>query len=611
MLFGTDEALPPELRLQAGPFSMRLVGTRLLSIHAGPHEVWHGVSFLYRDADWGTPEPVVEQIEHEPLAGGFRVTVRAHVPVNPRIDLRITIEGTATGRVRYEGTATACGDIDTNRTGLCLMVPLSAIGQSVEVLHDDGRLSHSTFPRQIAPWPPFTSVRAIRHEVADGAWASAQLEGDVFELEDQRNNADASFKVYSRSNFMPRPYRLRAGQSVRQAVELQLTNPPALALPKPAANRSDIQAITALGLGIGIEHADAAHAVALAPWLGQLAPRHLHLRLDAADSAAVDWAGIQSLLEAAGARLRLDLTRVPEGGADQALARLAMALAAAGITPESVTPFPSTPPVVDAARQAFPGSRIGGGTPYFFTQLNRLEDLGRVDHLTFSTSALVHGADDESVMAGLQSLPWMMETLASTYPGVPVHVGPSAIGTRASPLGAQPDSDGSRRLALARHDPRSRSLFGAAWLFGYVASCVKAGVDGLSMLTLLGPSGLLREQAGRLRPCPAFYALQSLKEGQSWDANDSLKDLGVVCLTRRDTHATTLVLLANLGTQEVAVPPEAIGLSQDVSDSRVELIDAAAWRAFEAESSSNPWRSIRADGAPLSLPPLAIAQLRR
>ena len=130
-------------------------------------------------------------------------------------------------------------------------------------------------------------------------------------------------------------------------------------------------------------------------------------------------------------------------------------------------------------------------------------------------------------------------------------------------------------------------------------------------LTLLGPSGLLREQAGRLRPCPAFYALQSLKEGQSWHANDSLKDLGVVCLTRRDPAATTLVLLANLGTQEVAVPPEAIGPSKDAPDSRVELIDAAAWRAFEVGSSSSPWRSVGAHGAPLRLPPLAVAKLRR
>ena len=184
-------------------------------------------------------------------------------------------------------------------------------------------------------------------------------------------------------------------------------------------------------------------------------------------------------------------------------------------------------------------------------------------------------------------------------------------GSSASPLGAQPDSDGSRRLALARHDPRSRALFGAAWLLGYVASCVQAGVDSLSVLTLLGPSGLLREQAGRLRPCPAFYVLQLLQEGQRWHASDSLQSLGVVSLTRSVAHATTLVLLANLGSQEVAVAPEAIVPSQDMAGSQVQMIDAAAWQAFEAGSSSSPWRSVRANGAPLCLPPLAIAQLRR
>ena len=617
LLVGTDEAQPPELRLQAGPLSMRLVGTRLLSIHAGPHEVWHGVSFLFRDADWGTPEPVVDQIDHQPLAGGFRVDVRAHVPVTPRIDLHITVEGTDAGRVRYAGTATACGDIDTHRTGLCLMVPLSVIGRRVEVLHDDGRLSQSTFPRRIAPWPPFLSVRAIRHEAADGAWASAQLEGEVFELEDQRNNADASFKVYSRSNFMPRPYRLRAGQPVRQSVELQLAEPPALGVSRPAANRANAQAKPALragigtGIGIGIEPADAAHSAALAPWLGQLAPRHLHLRIDAADSAAVHWAGIQRLLEAAGARLRLDITQLSEGGAAPTMAALAVALAAAGVRPESVTPFPSTPPVLEAARQAFPGSGIGGGTPYFFTQLNRLEGLGRVDHLSFCTRALVHGADDESVIAGLQCLPWMMETLAFTHPGVPVHLGPSAIGASASPLGAQPESDGSRRLALARHDPRSRALFGAAWLLGYVAACVQAGVAGLSLQTLLGPSGLLREHAGRLRPCPAFYALQALSQGQRWQASDSLQPLGVVCLTLGDAHATTLVLLANLGLQEASVGHDVIAPMLPTGASHTQLIDAAAWQAFEAGSLPCPWRSVHADGAPLCLPPLAIARLRR
>jgi hypothetical protein len=549
---------------------------------------------VYRDADWGTPEPVIDGIEHQLHANGFRVCVQAHVPVNPRIDLRINIDGDDTGRVRYEGVATPHGDIDTNRTGLCLMHSLSAIGRPIEVLHDDGRRSLSTFPRRIAPWPPFTAVRAIRHEVADGVWASARFEGESFELEDQRNNADASFKTYGRSNFMPRPYRLRAGQSVRQAVELQLGHA-VLGLPERVAARPAVVPATELRLGVGIEPSDAARATALQPWLRQLAPRHLHLRLDGTDAAAVDWVAIRHLLDAAGSRLRLDLTRVGEGNAQPALAHLATVLAAAGIAPESVTPFPSTPPVVDAARQAFCGCTIGGGTPDFFTQLNRLDGLGRIDHLTFCTSALVHGTDDESVISGLWSLPWMMETLASTHPGIPVHVGPSDIGARSSPLGAQPVSDGHRRLALARHDPRSRALFGAAWLLGYVGSCFAAGVGSISMSTLLGSSGLLRESAGQLLPCPAFFVVQALQQGRRWRTND---------IAQLTCDETKLMLLANLSKQDVMV-------EQEVSSSRIELMDEFAWRRFESGAANRPWRSIRGDDAALRLPPLAIARLRR
>ena len=35
------------MALRAGPLSLRLRGTRLLPVHAGAHEVWHGVAYLY------------------------------------------------------------------------------------------------------------------------------------------------------------------------------------------------------------------------------------------------------------------------------------------------------------------------------------------------------------------------------------------------------------------------------------------------------------------------------------------------------------------------------------------------------------------------------------
>ena len=62
------------------------------------------------------------------------------------------------------------------------MHPMSAMENAIEIEHADSRVSRSTFPQIVAPWPPFMLVRTIRHEFADGAWAQCRFEGDVFEF---------------------------------------------------------------------------------------------------------------------------------------------------------------------------------------------------------------------------------------------------------------------------------------------------------------------------------------------------------------------------------------------------------------------------------------------
>jgi hypothetical protein len=63
-LYGCDEPLPQRLTLRAGPLSLALVGGRFGPVHAHGHEVWHGLAFLFRDAGWGTPEPVFDVLHH-------------------------------------------------------------------------------------------------------------------------------------------------------------------------------------------------------------------------------------------------------------------------------------------------------------------------------------------------------------------------------------------------------------------------------------------------------------------------------------------------------------------------------------------------------------------
>ncbi|MBB3178395.1 hypothetical protein [Variovorax sp. Sphag1AA] len=546
LLFGTDEVVDPPVLLGTGRLTAQLRGTRLGPVCYDGHEVWHGVDFLYRDADWGTPKPVVDASTHRAHDDGFHAELRGHIDAGAaRIVFEVAIE--ARGRtLRYEATAHAERDIHTNRTGVVVMHPLSVCGQPVEVTHVDGRTSASTFPTLIAPWPPFMLVRAIRHIYADGAWASCRFSGDDFELEDQRNNADASFKTYSRSNLMPRPYLLRAGEEIRQSVVLEIESPPAQQhAARPGPVRVSVGAIAGalplVGTAISIEDVDV-------PALRTLAPGLLHLTLDAPDQPFDARRVSRLLVDAGGCALRIDIAGVDPTRAAPQLNHIAAALRDAGVVPTVVVAFPSSPPVVEAARHAFPQSRIGGGTPHFFTQLNRIEGLGPVDFISFTTASVVHGADDTEIMAGLRSLPAMVRTVHARHGPVPVHVGPSSIGARHSPLGGQPESDGTRRLALARRDPRTRGLYGAAWALGYIAQLAYAGAEAITLFSLQGDAALVVDGV----PTPAFEVMQRLgAPGRCRTVDVSDPETVAALAIERDGRCE--VLLANLHHEPVEV----------------------------------------------------------
>jgi hypothetical protein len=584
LLFGTDEPLPGATDLRAGALSLALRAGRLWHLCAGGVEVWHAVAFLYRDPDWGTPEPVVVRRRATIGPRSFRIHCSGYIPTTPRIDFKLDFEGTSAGLVRVTGEAVPRGDIGANRLGLCVMHSMALARRRVEVLHVDGRTSCSTFPELIPAWPPFMLVRAIRHEYAPGHWARCTFEGDDFELEDQRNNADASFKTYSRSNMMPRPYVLRGGVPIRQAVELALTTPP----PRARARRDEPVTLhigrgthQLPSIGVEITAADARASASLRAPLRALRPGHLQLAIGPA-GATIDWQGVRRLLDAAGARLRLDVALGDEDGAQRTLSVLRDEVRRAGVLPESMAVFSPDPRGIDAARRAFPRTAIGGGTPHFFVQLNRAEQLGGVDFLTFTTCPIVHGADDASVMASLQSLPSMCATLRARFPGVRIRIGPSGIAARASPLGGQPRSDGTRRIALARQDPRSRGLFGAAWLLGYVAQIAASEVDAVTLMSLTGASGVTTELGSRLGRFPTFHALACL-QGITRVRDVRVSDASRLAALAVHRDGAWELLLANLTdrTIDVDLPARA---------RLVSVLDARSWRAGAA--TTDPWRSI-------------------
>src|SRR6185369_6694664 len=74
----------------------------------------------------------------------------------------------------------------------------------------------------ISPNQPFVEMRAIAHEVEPGTWAEVRFAGDIFEMEDQRNWTDASYKTYCTPLRLPYPAPIAAGETVAQSVTLSL-----------------------------------------------------------------------------------------------------------------------------------------------------------------------------------------------------------------------------------------------------------------------------------------------------------------------------------------------------------------------------------------------------
>src|SRR5262249_21605845 len=72
------------------------------------------------------------------------------------------------------------------------------------------------------------------HEVEPGVWAELRMTGDLFEMEDQRNWIDASFKTFCTPLRLPFPVEVAAGTRVRQSVRLMLRGHPAVTRPRRA-----------------------------------------------------------------------------------------------------------------------------------------------------------------------------------------------------------------------------------------------------------------------------------------------------------------------------------------------------------------------------------------
>ena len=513
-LYGTTEPVAPPVILRAGPLTAEFEAGNLRHIRVGGVEIIRAISFIVRDRHWSTYTPSIDGLTIEQGADGFVVRYKADTRDDTQsLRYRATITGRADA-VTFEAEGEAVTDFDTCRTGFVVLHPASAAGIPVEIEQVDGRRVPSRFPDLIDPLQPMLDLRALTHEAAPGLRVTCRMEGDAFEMEDQRNWCDASYKTYVRPLALPWPYRLARGETLRQSVSLAIDG----TLSGTAAASDAVEVSigprtggTAPALGLGLDPAEHDATRRVLPQLETVRPQILVCHFDPRrghDRAVLDAA--VSVAAALGAEPWLEAIVVSVHGFEDEIAALSGMVRAMGSPFRAVhlspaadlqstppgQPWPKAPPAAafhSAARQNFPDVRLGGGMISTFTELNRKRPpLADLDFVSFTTMALVHAADDVSVIEGLEALPAMARSAKTIAQHVPVVVGPSAIGLRHNPYGAHPVPDlNNTRRAMGWNDPRQRGLLGAARAVGYYAHLAEAGVEAVVFGGTTGPFGVV------------------------------------------------------------------------------------------------------------------------
>ena len=526
-LYGTEQP-PAEPRvLRAGALSAELDAGNLRHVRVDGVEAIRAVSFIVRDRDWGTYEPEISDLEIGEAGDRFEVSYSAVAREGERrFDYRARIVGTPTTLV-FEAEGESATGFETNRTGFVVLHPIAGVaGSPVTIERVDGSVEAGAFPEAIDPLQPMMELRALTHEPAPGVSVECRMEGDTYEMEDQRNWTDASYKTYVRPLALPWPYEIPPGERIEQRVTLAVSGEASGAAGDGAGATLELgEAGAPLPIvGVGLDAADPAPdeagVRALAGLgLGCALVRHDPRRGDGPETLG----SLSSLAARLGATPRLEAAVVEVDGFEAELDSLARDAAGLDAPFETVFVSPAADtrgtlpgsewppaPELDAlyrkAREAFPDARVGGGTFAFFTELNRKRPPTEpLDLVGFTTSALVHAGDDATAMENLEAVPAVVATARTIAEGLPLAIGPSAIGMRLNPYGDAPaENPGNVRQAMNRADPRQRGLFGAAWLVGYASAAAVEGVESIVAGAATGARGAVH--AAGEDPAPWYDA---------------------------------------------------------------------------------------------------------
>ena len=614
LYYGRDAVLPTQHTLRAGPLTVDYQGGILRNIRLGDVLVVQSIYAAVRNHNWDTVPGILHDLQMEQDTDAFNIQfTMMHEAVDFVWDGHI--KGTSEGTITFRFVGEARRSFKRNRVGFCVQHPMQIAGQPIVIEHTDGSTREGQFPQLISPHQPYYDIRAVTHEVVPGVKAQVIMEGDTFEMEDQRNWTDASYKTYCTPLAEPFPVTVEAGTKIEQMITLRLSGQPPVMKSDTTTTvqimmSDEISPLPPLGLGM----ADVELTTTELDRLRTLAPSHLRadLRLYVAD-----WQTrlSRALEQASAINAKLELAIFVSDNAEAELRQLD------DLAAEPVCRWlifhkdqkSTHSQWVQLARQILTtNAPIGAGTDAFFTELNRERpptDL--IDFACYSLNPQVHAFDNDSLV---ETLPVQAETVRSTKAftnGKPVVVSPVTLKMRWNPNATGPQPETPPGELPPQVDVRQMSLFGAGWTLGSIKYLAESGADSLTYYETVGWLGVMDHNnplpdqfpaiAGSVYPLYHMLAdIQAFAGGDCVHMTTS-QPLSVSVLALRNEKRQRL-LLANHSAQTVEVVLDGAYTMRmlDTETAVAALTDPESFRATRKTLDSS-----------LVLPPYAYACLDR
>ncbi len=524
-------------------------------------EILKMVSFLVRDKNWNNYNPKVLNSEEYKTKNdiNFIFDLQYSDKLQKLIVKNKYIISESKLTFLSEGLFES--DFWTNRIGFNLLLPLKdVIGKDVVITKESKKIK-AKFPVAISPDQPFFKFNKIEYNFNKHYDVIIDFKGIDFEMEDQRNWGDASYKIYSGSLLDPFPYKINKGKKFYQEINIYFDkkNTNIKNLDKKIYKISEHSSLKFKmpKIGIKIKKFDEINLVKNLNFnffyfikdfennkenkIEQNFKKHIYLvaLIDHNKDVKSVIAQIYEYIN----NNKIFLNKL---------------LICPKIYLNSFQPAGEWPNVPNLskyymeAKKFFPDKLIVGGMVTNFTELNRKRPEGEFDVINFSLTPIVHDASDIGVMDTPEDVSYILKTLESFSNNKPIHVGPITIGMHHNPYGEKlANNSENQRLEMAEFDPRHDSLLGISWSVAILSQLIGENTKYLTFDSILGHHGILAENNMK-RPLYFFNEILVFFENSKVVPLNFSKEIYGLALFKNNkkyfllTNVTNTIIDANL-----------------------------------------------------------------